>query len=98
MSADAEPADRGIQKRFRDFSVDVREERIIRYIVKQLNQGRAFDDIMADPYIMSHTTDATRARLVQHPAVLKGIEARIRAEFDDYGSAGAHDAETPEAD
>ena len=98
MSGDIEPVVRGIQKRFRDLSVDVREERIIRYIVKQLRQGRSFDDIMADAYIVSHTSDTTRAQLVQHPAILRGIEAEIRAQFDDKDPSGRHAAGTPEAD
>jgi hypothetical protein len=98
MPADVEPVVRGIQKRFRDLSVDVREERIIRYIVKQLTQGRAFDAIMADSYIVAHTTGATRALLIQRPAVLKGIEAEIQAQFADYRSVSSHGAGSPEAD
>ncbi|HEY5528669.1 MAG TPA: hypothetical protein VIL51_04365 [Thermoleophilia bacterium] len=98
MPDDVEPVVRGIQNRFRDLSVDVREERIIRFIVKQLRQGRAFDDVMADPYIVSHTTETTRARLLQHPSVLKGIEVEIRAQFADYRSVAHHAAGTPEAD
>ncbi|MFH0917437.1 MAG: hypothetical protein V1912_13465 [bacterium] len=86
MTDDVEPVVRGIQKRFRDLSVDVREERVIRYIVKQLRLGRGVDDIMADTYLADHTSDATRANMLQHPAVLKAIEEEIKQQFADYRS------------
>ena len=96
MTDDEEPVVRGIQKRFRDLSVDVREERVIRYIVKQLRLGRGIDDIMADTYLADHTGDVTRANMLQHPAVLKAIEEEIRQQFADYrsvtGSGGEDDA------
>ena len=52
MTDEAEPVVSGIQKRFRDLSVDVREERVIRYIIKQVRLGRPMDEIMADAYIV----------------------------------------------
>jgi len=86
MPEDIEPVVRGIQKRFRDLSVDVREERVVRYIVKQLRQGRRVDDILADPYLVEHASEATRAHLLQHPAVIRAIEEEIRRQFADYRS------------
>jgi hypothetical protein len=86
MADEVEPAARGIQKRFRDLSVDVREERLIRYIVKQLRVGRHLDDIMADHYIAAHTNDVTRATLLQRPIVLEAIEEEIKKQFAGYSS------------
>jgi hypothetical protein len=83
---EVEPAGRGIQKRFRNLSVDVREERLIRYIVKQLRLGRHLDDIMADHYITAHTNDVTRATLLQRPIVLEAIEEEIKNQFAGYSS------------
>jgi len=81
-----EPVVRGIQKRFRNLSVDVREERIIRYIVKQLRLGRSIDHILADPYLVEHTSEATRAHMLERPAVISAIEEEIRLQFADFGS------------
>jgi hypothetical protein len=86
MTDDIEPVVRGIQKRFRDLSVDVREERVIRYIVKQVGLGRHVDAIMADAYLAAHASDATRANMLAHPAVLKAIEEEIRQQFAGYSS------------
>jgi hypothetical protein len=86
MTDDVEPVVRGIDKRFRDLSVNVRGERIIRYIVKQLRFGRPIDQILQDPYLVAHTTPVQRAELLESPAVIKAIEAEIRKQFADYRS------------
>jgi hypothetical protein len=87
MAEDVEPVVRGIEKRFRDLSVDVRGERLIRYIVKQLRLGRSMDAILADTYMTSHTTAGGRMQILQNPAVIRAIEDEIRAQFAGYRSA-----------
>lgn len=89
MVDDVEPVVRGIQKRFRDLSVDVREERVIRYIVKQLRLGRHIDEIMADSYLMAHTSEVDRAQILQSPAVIRAIEEEIRHQFASYRTAAS---------
>lgn len=86
MTDAVEPVVRGIQKRFRNLSVDVREERVIRYIVKQLRLGRSIDHVLADPYLVERTSEATRARMLERPAVISAIEEEIRLQFADFGS------------
>lgn len=86
MTDDDEPVVRGIQKRFRDLSVDVREERVIRYIVKQLRLGRHLDAIMDDQYLTVHTSTVERAQILQNPAVIRAIEEEIRRQFASYRS------------
>lgn len=86
MTDDVEPVVRGVEKRFRDLSVDVRGERVIRYIVKQLRFERPIDQILQDPYLVAHTTSVQRAELLENPAVIKAIEAEIRKQFAGYHS------------
>ena len=93
MTDEAEQGAQGIPKRFRDFSVDVREERLIRYIVKQLGQGRHIDDIMNDHEIVVHSNEIKRASLMQNPTVLRAIEDEMKRQFSDYGSATASEAD-----
>lgn len=95
MPDDVEPVVRGIQKRFRDLSVDVREERIIRYIVNQLGQGRKIDDIMGDAYLTAHTSDVFRLQILENPAVIRAIEEELHRQFAGYQSAAAGAAGNP---
>lgn len=97
MPDDVEPVVRGIQKRFRDLSVDVREERIIRYIVNQLGQGRKIDDIMGDSYLTAHTSDVFRVQVLQNPAVIRAIEEELHRQFAGYQSAASSAAGNPPA-
>jgi hypothetical protein len=100
MTDDVAPVVRGIQKRFRDLSVDVREERVIRYVVKQLRLGRHVDEIMNDPYLTAHTSEVHRAQMLQNPAVIKAIEEEIRRQFASYRSvtSGADESESDAKD
>ena len=92
MSDEVEPVVRGIEKRFRDLSVNVRGERVIRYIVKQLQYGRHIDEVLQDAYLQGHTTPVERAELLENPAVIRTIEEEIRKQFAGYRSDTESDA------
>lgn len=74
----------GVQELFHDLSVGAREERVLRYIVTELHAGRRFDEVMADPYVVNHTDEDDRARILETPEALRGIEDRLASEFEDY--------------
>lgn len=75
-----------VRDRFHDLSVSVRDERIIRYIDKQLGQGRRLEDIMSDAYMLSHTSEEKRAELMQNPQVIQILERQIKRQFAEYDS------------
>ncbi len=87
MGEDVAPVARRIEQRFRDLSVDVRGERVIRYIVRQVCLGRHVDDVMSDGYLLEHTSEVGRAQILQNPAVIKAIEHEISEQFATYRSA-----------
>lgn len=74
----------GVQELFHDLSVGAREERVVRYIVTELQKGRRFDDVLADPYVVNNTDEDDRARILETPEALRGIEDHLEAEFEDY--------------
>ena len=74
----------GVRELFQDLSVDTREERVMRYIVTELHQGRPFDELMGDPYVVNNTSAEDRARILETPETLREIENHIAAEFTDY--------------
>lgn len=85
MTGKNEPSIRGIESRFRDLSVDVREERLVRYIIHQVESGRHVEDIINDAYVTAHFDEVARSRIIEHPEVIKGIEEQIRRQFAGYG-------------
>lgn len=87
MSADNEPAIREIERRFRTLSVEVREERLLRYIIHQVESGRHVEDILNDSYVTAHFDEVARSRILAHPEVIKAIEEEIRRQFAGYGDS-----------
>lgn len=97
-SVNQAPSPRAIQERFRDLSVNVRDERLLRYISKQLGEGRRLDDILTDQYIITHTSETKRAQLLENPHVLRAIEGEIKKQFADYDSATRPKTDTSKSD
>lgn len=87
MTDELEPVVKGIQRRFRDLSANVREERVIRHIVKQVRLGRHLDDILNDQYMLAHTSATDREELLANPALIRTVEEEVRRQFADYSSA-----------
>jgi hypothetical protein len=87
-----------VRDRFHDLSVNERDERLIRYITKQLGQGHSLDDILADQYMLSHTSEAKRAELLQNPRVIRALQDEIKRQFAEYGSSPKPTAEKSPGD
>jgi hypothetical protein len=69
-----------------DLMGSVVDERLVRYISKQLSEGRRLDDILADSYVMSLADEQKRAKLLQNPQLLKALQAKLKQEFADLDS------------
>jgi hypothetical protein len=87
MTSKHDAKSRGIEDRFHDLSADVREERLVRYITHQVDQGRRVSDIVNDPYVVEHFDEVARSRILEHPEVIKGIEVHMRRQFAGYGDS-----------
>ena len=88
----------GIPKRFLDLSADVREERLVRYVIKQLGQGRHVDDILKDEEVMALSSETSRTELMENPDLLKAIERQLKLQFSSYSAATAAGTEKSDAD
>src|SRR5660398_201989 len=75
---------RQVKELLDSLSTDLVEDRVIRYIVNELREGRTFDSIMGDPYVLNNTNESCRAQLLQNVSILKGIEDVIGDEFENY--------------
>ena len=89
MAPKNEPQSHGAGGRFHDLSADVREERLVRYILHQAQSGRHVKDIINDSYVVEHFDEVARSRILENPEVIKGIEAHMRRQFAGYGDSVA---------
>lgn len=73
----------------------VREERVVRYMLNQMEKGRPYDQVLGEAYVMNHTTAESRARLLENPRIVSGVEDQLagrRYEYTvDYATVQAAD-------
>lgn len=75
-----------MQKIIRDFleslSLDVVEERIINYIVREVRMGRRMSAVLQDPYIRNRLTEQQIDEILRSPEVLDAIEKELEQAFE----------------
>lgn len=62
----------------------VREERVVRYVLNEMRKGRPFDEVICEPYVLNHSTPPMRARLVENPRIVEGIEDQLAGQRYTY--------------
>ena len=55
------------------FAPTRREQYVERYILREHQKGRAFAEILEDPYVRAWSTPQERARLLERPTVIAAI-------------------------
>ena len=55
------------------FGSSTREEYLARYVLREHARGRAFEDILADPYVRNRSTPEERSRLLERPEVVAAL-------------------------
>ena len=76
-----------IQKFLDDLSIDVVEERIVDYVVREVRNGRKLGEALRDPYVKNRLSDEKVAHVLENPEVIGAIEAEIANAFGtrDFG-------------
>lgn len=85
-------------ERMHDWTNSVAYDRLVRYIVNQLHEGRHLDAIMGDSYIQSSADEAKRAHLIQMPQVIQALNDSIKQQFADFDSKTRPKGENPQTD
>ncbi len=75
-----------LQQIVRDFleslSLDIVEERIINYIVREVRMGRKLSAVLQDPYIKNRLTQQQVDEILESPEVLDAIERELAQAFE----------------
>ncbi len=61
------------------FGSSRREEHLVRYVLREHARGRAFAEILDDPYVHNWSTAEQRARLVERPEVVAALGENVGA-------------------
>jgi len=73
-----------IRKILEDASIDVAEERAIKYIVRELHNGRSIDDILNDPFIRNRVNEQELDNALGNPEILKAVKDEMGKAFKDW--------------
>jgi hypothetical protein len=55
------------------FTTTRREQYVERYVLREHQKGRAFAEILDDPYVLAWSTLEERARLLERPSVVAAV-------------------------
>lgn len=69
------------------------EERVIEYIVRQIESGRSLFEALEDPYVRNRVPEDRRAELLSDPDILDSFEKELRNCCDAPNSANSEGAE-----
>jgi hypothetical protein len=58
-----------------------REQYVERYVLREHRKGRAFAEILEDPYVLAWSTPDERARLLERPDVVAAVGANAIADL-----------------
>lgn len=70
-----------IQAFLDEISIDVVEERVVEYVIREVHNGRRMTDALRDPYVKNRLSEERLAAVLETPEVIEAIEAQIAESF-----------------
>lgn len=70
-----------IQAFLNDLAVDVIEERVVEYVIREVHNGRKLTEALTDPYVKNRLSDEKLARVLESPEVSAALEEQIAQSF-----------------
>lgn len=76
-----------IKEFFEDISTDAVEERVIEYVIRELENGRTLHQVLDDPYVKNRLNQERLAHVLENTEVIGALEEAIAASFKqrDFG-------------
>jgi len=69
---------RSIQRLFEDMGVDVVEERMIRFIVQEIHNGKSLKEAMDEPYVQNNTSAEWRKEILERPELVRAVDEEMQ--------------------
>ena len=70
-----------IQRFFEEMQLNVSEERVINYIVKELHLGRKLSAIIQDPYIKNRIDEKRLGAVLENKEIIAAVEEELNEAF-----------------
>ncbi|MHB0977614.1 MAG: hypothetical protein ACYC1U_10585 [Candidatus Aquicultorales bacterium] len=66
-----------IKELLEDLTQDIVEERVVGYIVKELEMGRTLTEVLKDPYISNRVDENKLSELLQNKEIILTVEQEL---------------------
>jgi len=70
-----------IRQFFEDLATDPVEERVVEYVIREVNNGRRLMEVIDDPYVRNRLSDEKREHILENPEVVHALEHEIQSAF-----------------
>lgn len=76
-----------IQTFLNELAIDVVEERVVEYVIREVHNGRRLTDALNDPYVKNRLSEERLAKVLETPEVVAALEEQIAQSFKskDFG-------------
>ncbi len=64
-----------------ELSLDIVEERVVNYIVRELRNGRRLSSILKDPYVKNRLSEERVKKVIENSEVISAVEEKISQAF-----------------
>ncbi|MDO8885324.1 hypothetical protein [Candidatus Oleimmundimicrobium sp.] len=70
-----------VKKAFEEMSLNIMEERVINYVVKELHAGRNLSSILQDAYVKNRVDEERLTHILGDPEILRAIDDELKKAF-----------------
>lgn len=70
-----------LQRFMDELATDAVEERVVEYVIKEVQNGRKLSEALKDPYVKNRLSDEKLAKVLESPEVVNALEAQISESF-----------------
>jgi len=70
-----------LQRFMDDLATDAVEERVVEYVIREVQNGRKLTDALKDPYVKNRLSEDKLAKVLETPEVVVALEAQITESF-----------------
>lgn len=70
-----------LQRFFEELSVNVVEERVLNYILREVHLGRKLSAIIKDPYILNRLNQEQVNHVLEKPELIEAVENELEQAF-----------------
>ena len=70
-----------LQQFMDELASDAIEERVVEYVIREVQNGRPLTVVLTDPYVKNRLSEEKLAKVLESPEVVSALEEQITASF-----------------